>query len=72
MGGPGSGRPKKGAKSKTHPGDKDYSTKKSSKDYDRDGHRSKHVEGSKKDKAPFKKGGSAEHMKKMRDAKKKK
>lgn len=76
MVGPGSGRPKKefskGSKSKTHPGEKDFTTKKGSKDFDRGGHRSKHAEGSKKKRAPYtsKRGGSAEHMKKMRDAKK--
>ena len=43
----------KGAASKTHKGRKDYSTKKSSKDFDRGGHRSKHAQGSKAKRKPF-------------------
>lgn len=43
----------KGSASKTHPGEKDFTTKKSSKYFDRDGHRSKHAEGSFIDRLPY-------------------
>ena len=43
----------KGSASKTHPDEKDFTTKKSSKDFDRDGHRSKHAEGSFIDRLPY-------------------
>ena len=45
----------KGAKSKTMAGRKDYTTKKTSKDFDRGGHRSKHAQGSKAKRKPFSK-----------------
>jgi hypothetical protein len=50
---------KKGSKSKTHKGEKDFTTKKSSKVFHRKGHYQKHAKGSKKVRAPYhKKGGN--------------
>ena len=43
----------KGSASKTHPGEKDFTTKKSSKYFDRDGHRSKRAQGSFIDRLPY-------------------
>jgi hypothetical protein len=43
----------KGSASKTHPGEKDFTTKKSSKYFDRAGHRSKRAEGSFIDRLPY-------------------
>lgn len=48
---------KKGSKSKTHKGEKDFTTKKSSKVFNRKGHYQKHAKGSKKDRRPYHKGG---------------
>lgn len=48
----------KGSASKTRKGKKDFTTKKTSKCYDRAGRRSKHARGSKKSKAPYGKGKS--------------
>jgi hypothetical protein len=44
---------KKGSKSKTHKGEKDFTTKKSSKVFHRKGHYQKHAKGSKKDRKPY-------------------
>jgi hypothetical protein len=47
------GSSKKGCASKTHKGRKDYTTKKTSKYFDRMGHRSKHAQGSKTKRRPY-------------------
>ena len=44
---------RKGSKSKTHKGRKDFTTKKSSKVFDRKGHYSKHPAGTKKHRRPY-------------------
>lgn len=49
--------PKKGQKSKTMRGKKDFTTKKTSKYFDRKKHRSKHAKGSKTQRRPYHKGG---------------
>jgi len=46
---------KKGSKSKTMPGKLDFSTKKTSKDFDRDGRRKKTAQGSKVVRRPYSK-----------------
>ena len=53
---------KKGSKSKTHKGEKDFTTKKSSKVFNRKGHYQKHAKGSRKMRRPYhKKGGQHFH-----------
>ena len=47
------GSSKKGCASKTHKGRKDYTTKKTSKYFDRKGHRSDHAEGKKTKRRPY-------------------
>ena len=49
------GNPKKGQKSKTMKGRKDFTTKKTSKFFNRKGHRQTHAQGSKKHRRPFRK-----------------
>ena len=44
---------RKGSKSKTHKGEKDFTTKKSSKVFHRKGHYQKHAKGSRKVRAPY-------------------
>ena len=51
------GSSKKGCASKTHKGRKDYTTKKTSKYFDRKGHRSDHAEGKKTKRRPYAKKG---------------
>ena len=51
------GNPKKGQKSKTMKGRKDFTTKKTSKLFNRKGHRQSHAQGSKKHRRPFAKRG---------------
>ena len=51
------GSSKKGCASKTHKGRKDYTTKKTSKYFDRKGHRSDHAQGSKTKRRPYSKKG---------------
>ena len=51
------GSSKKGCASKTHKGRKDYTTKKTSKYFDRKGHRSDHAEGKKTKRRPYSKKG---------------
>ena len=51
------GNPKKGQKSKTMKGRKDFTTKKSSKVFNRKGHYQKHAKGSRKMRRPYHKGG---------------
>ena len=46
---------KKGSKSKTHKGEKDFTTKKSGKVFDRKGHYKRHPEGTKKHRRPYRK-----------------
>jgi hypothetical protein len=46
---------KKGSKSKTRPGEKDFTTKKTSKDFNRGGKREKTAQGSKVKRRPFSK-----------------
>ncbi len=48
---------RKGSKSKTMKGKKDFSTKKSSKVFNRRGHYQKHAQGAKKHRRPFRKHG---------------
>ena len=52
------GSSKKGCASKTHKGRKDYTTKKTSKYFDRKGHRYEHAEGKKTKRRPYSKKGS--------------
>ena len=47
----------KGSKSKTMKGKKDFTTKKTSKVFNRRGHYQKHAKGSRKVRAPYQKGG---------------
>lgn len=51
------GSSKKGSASKTHKGRKDYTTKKTSKYFDRKGHRSDHAKGKKTKRRPYAKKG---------------
>jgi len=51
------GSSNKGCASKTHKGRKDYTTKKTSKYFDRKGHRSDHAQGSKTKRRPYSKKG---------------
>lgn len=44
---------RKGSRSKTHKGEKDFTTKKSSKVFDRKGHYKRHPRGSKKHRRPY-------------------
>ena len=52
---PKKGEPKKGDKSKTMPGEEDFTTKASSEEFDRGGKREKKAEGASKDRKPFSK-----------------
>ena len=46
---------KKGSRSKTHKGEQDFTTKKSGKVFDRKGHYSRHAQGSRKHRRPYRK-----------------
>jgi hypothetical protein len=65
---------RKGSKSKTMKGKKDFTTKKSSKVFNRRGHYQKHAKGSHKTRKPYRKGGMlsglASKMNKMKDVSK--
>ena len=56
------GNPKKGQKSKTMKGRKDFTTKKTSKFFNRKGHRQTHAQGSKKHRRPFAKRGGVSYV----------
>ena len=60
------GSSKKGCASKTHKGRKDYTTKKTSKYFDRKGHRSKHAEGKKTKRRPYSKKGRKSRKSRIR------